>query len=87
MNERKLEIWWASLTIAQKERIARKILNKQNIVTKLINASVVLEVDYPNCSNVWNALTLEQKLHIYEHCTDEHGYLLSNWQEGRSFSY
>lgn len=80
MDERKLQIWWASLTILQKERIANKVINAKA-------DEPMKEVRYPECSNVWNELPIERKHAIYEHCTDEHGMLLHKWREGRSFSY
>ena len=80
MDERKLEIWWSSLTISQKERIGGKIMSKQT--EGKVNTAL-----YPECSRVWNALSIEQKQAIYDHCTDDHGYLLQEWKEGRAFSY
>ena len=80
MDERKLDIWWASLTIVQKERIAGKIADK-------LSDGRVREARYPECTNVWNGLPLDRKMAIYEHCTDDHGYLLHEWREGFSFSY
>jgi hypothetical protein len=60
MRNDNLELWWASLTIAQKERIARKGLAK---------ASPKKEVDeelvrYPACSRWWNTLNETDKQKI-----------------------
>ena len=80
MDEKELETWWASLTVEQKERIAGKIVSKQT-------DGAVTTCNYPECSRVWNDLPLERRQAIYEHCTDDHGFLLHKWREGFSFSY
>lgn len=74
--------WWASLTIAQKERIATKAKNKNNPA-----GTPVTQVLYPACSAWWNTLDDERKSWLHDHCMDRHGYLLPEWSEGQSFSY
>ena len=81
MRNDNLEIWWASLTIAQKERIARKGLAK---------ASPGKEVDeeqvrYPACTRWWNTLDQTSKLKIYVHCVVRHGDQLKEWKEGNPY--
>ena len=77
MRNDNLEIWWSSLTIAQKERIARKGLSKANPDAP-VNED---EVRYPACSRWWNSLPDEQKETIHDHCVDRHGYLLLEGKE------
>lgn len=77
MRNDNLEIWWASLTIAQKERIARKGLCK---------ASHGKEVDeglvrYPACTRWWNAQDEALKQKVHDHCVSHHGYLLQDWND------
>ena len=81
MRNDNLELWWASLTIAQKERIARKGLAK---------ASPKKEVDeelvrYPACSRWWNTLDEERKRAIHDHCVDRHGLLLPEWDNANPY--
>jgi len=75
----KLDIWWSSLTIAQKERIAAKAAAKDE------NENA--DVRYPACTKWWNSITEERRQWIYDHCTDKHGLLLAKWNEGKSMSY
>lgn len=70
--------WWAGLTIAQKERIARKAASE---------TGVQMETSYPACSRWWMTLPEEQKTAIRDHCTDRHGYLLADVKEGKTLSY
>lgn len=77
MNET-LENWWAGLTVTEKERIGTKIAR---------NAGHHKAVIYPECSTWWNRLSMELKLRIYQHCTDDHGLLLQDWKEGEVYSY
>ena len=77
MRNDKLEIWWASLTIAQKERIARKGMSKASP-----DGTVDEEmVRYPACSRWWNSLDEESRQKIHDHCVGRHGYLLQEWNE------
>jgi len=63
-----LDTWWASLTIAQKERIAAKANHKP--------------VHYPECTDWWVAQSKALQEKIHDHCVDSHGYLLKEWMEG-----
>ena len=70
-----LEIWWSSLTIAQKERIARKAQKKASP-----DGTVDEElVRYPACTRWWIAQDATDKQRIHDHCVDRHGYLLQEW--------
>jgi hypothetical protein len=72
-----LEIWWSSLTIAQKERIARKAQKKASP-----DGTVDEElVRYPACTRWWIAQDAADKQRIHDHCVDRHGYLLQEWNE------
>ena len=77
MRNDDLEIWWASLTIAQKERIARKGQMKAAPDGKVDDALV----RYPACTRWWNALEDPVKLKIHDHCVDRHGYFLQEWND------
>jgi len=63
--------WWSSLTVAQKERIARKA-GADNYT-------------YPACTAYWQSLAEERRAEIHDHCVDKHGYLLKEWKEGNPF--
>ena len=77
MRNDNLDIWWASLTIAQKERIARKGLTKASPDGKVDEALV----RYPACSRWWNTLEEAVKQKVHDHCVDHHGYLLQDWND------
>lgn len=77
VTQQKINIWWANLTVPQKERIASKILSK---------SAMSEECRYPKCTAVWNTLDLEQQERIYQHCTDDHGYLLREWVDRPTYS-
>ena len=77
MRNDNLEIWWASLTIAQKERIARKGLAKASH-GKEVNEELVR---YPACTCWWNGLEDAIKQKIHDHCVSHHGYLLQDWND------
>jgi len=66
-----LEVWWSSLPINEKERIARKG-----------NAP---EVEYPACTRWWQALDPKTKEKIYAHCVAMHGDELKEWKEGNPY--
>jgi len=68
-----LDEWWASLTVAQKERIGSKIEKR--------------EVHYPECTRVWMALSDERKSRVHDHCVDSHGHIMTEWTEGDTYSY
>lgn len=75
----KLDNWWSSLTITQKERIATKAARKAGDE----NANVT----YPACSVWWMSIDEERKQMIHDHCTNDHGLLLPEYQEGNIMSY
>lgn len=73
-----LELWWSSLPIAEKERIARKALKKGGINDESL-------VVYPACTSWWNSLEEERKLKIYTHCVARHGDELRPWDEANPY--
>ena len=77
MHNDNLEIWWASLTIAQKERIARKGLTKASPDGKVDEELV----RYPACTRWWNTLDAQTQQKVHDHCVDRHGYLLKEWND------
>ncbi len=77
MQYGELEMWWASLTVAQKERIARKGLSKASPDGQADPA----QYQYPACTRWWNALPEERRQIIHDHCVGRHGYLLKEWNE------
>jgi len=77
MNE--LDKWWSSLSTREKERIATKAARKAGETTT--------EIRYPACTTWWLSIDEYRKKEIHDHCTDRHGLLLPEWQEGRSMSY
>ena len=66
MHNDDLAIWWASLTIAQKERIARKGQAKASPDGKVDEELV----KYPACTRGWNSLEEAGKQKIHDHCVD-----------------
>ena len=77
MHNNELELWWSSLTVAQKERVAMKGQSKASH-DKRVDPSLVT---YPACSVWWNSLPEERKQQIHDHCVDRHGYLLHEWND------
>ena len=77
MHNDDLAIWWASLTIAQKERIARKGQAKASPDGKVDEEFV----KYPACTRWWNAQDEANKQKIHDHCVSHHGYLLQDWND------
>ena len=77
MHAQELEIWWSSLSVAQKERIARKALTKESPDGK-VDESLV---QYPACTRWWLGLGQDRKMKIHDHCIDRHGYLLNEWND------
>ena len=75
MHCNELEIWWSSLPVTQKERIARKALTK----TAPDGIADEAQYRYPACTCWWNGLDEERKQTIHDHCVDRHGYLLHEW--------
>ncbi|MBR1407227.1 MAG: hypothetical protein IJ578_09915 [Bacteroidales bacterium] len=78
---RELETWWSSLTIAQKERIARKAAAKASADGTVDEAAV----RYPACTQWWNGLDETTRQTIYDHCVDRHGYLLKDWNDATPY--
>jgi hypothetical protein len=77
MRNNEMETWWASLTIAQKERIARKGQAKTTPGGKVDEELV----RYPACTRWWNSLDEPLKEKVHDHCVDRHGYLLMEWRD------
>ncbi|MBQ9185698.1 MAG: hypothetical protein IJ151_09555 [Bacteroidales bacterium] len=78
MNE--IEIWWTSLPITEKERIARKGLSKSGRVA--VDEADVL---YPACTRWWNSLESSRKVKIHDHCVLKHGDELKEWDEANPY--
>ena len=81
MEKVDLELWWASLPVKEKERIARK---------GLIKASPNGQVDdalffYPACTRWWEAQEESRKQFIYDHCSAAHGDVLREWDEANPY--
>lgn len=81
MNHNELEIWWSSLAIKQKERIARKAAAKAS-PDGTVDES---QIQYPACTGWWNNLSDSKKQEIHDHCVDRHGYLLQDWNEATPY--
>ncbi len=81
MANNELELWWASLSVAQKERIARKGL------TKAAGGQPVDEalVRYPACTVWWENLDEARKDSIHNHCVDRHAYLMKDWDDANPY--
>ena len=77
MEQRELDIWWSSLPIEEKERIARKGLTK--------TGEDPSQATYPACSAWWNRLSHEQQVQIYTHCVAKHGDEVRQWNEGNPY--
>lgn len=77
MNTNELQIWWSSLPIAQKERIARKGLTKETPGGKADPAAY----QYPACTCWWNGLDEARKQKIHDHCVHGHGLQLQEWND------
>ena len=76
MTQNELEMWWASLTIAQKERVARK-----GITNGAGKDADERQYRYPACSRWWVALSPEEQTLIHDHCVSRHGYLMQEWND------
>jgi hypothetical protein len=74
-----LEIWWSSLPISEKERIARKGLSKAGLKE---DDNLIL---YPGCTRWWQSLEEKRKESIYAHCVAKHGDELKEWKEGNPY--
>ena len=77
MQSKEIDIWWSSLTVAQKERIARKGLSKAAPDGKVEKEEYL----YPACTRWWNSLDAARKETIHSHCVDRHAYLLTEWND------
>ena len=73
MTKRELQVWWSSLPISEKERIARK------------GAGEGAQVQYPACTVWWNGLDEARQEKIYLHCVTRHGDELKEWKEGNPY--
>lgn len=69
-----LEIWWSSLPVTEKERIALKGLRKSGDPDES-------KAQYPACTAWWNDLDAERQKFIYKHCVVAHGDELREWKE------
>ena len=69
-----LEIWWSSLPVTEKERIALKGLRKSGDPDES-------KAQYPACTAWWNGLAAERQEFIYKHCVVAHGDELREWKE------
>ncbi len=81
MKTDELEIWWSSLSVVQKERVARKGMSKTS-PDGTVDESMVT---YPACTCWWNSLPEERKAMIHDHCIDRHGYLLNEWNNATPY--
>lgn len=76
MTDKELDVWWSSLAISEKERIARKGQSKASDGGKVDDSKVI----YPACTRWWESLDEAAKATIHDHCVDRHGLLLSEWK-------
>lgn len=81
MEQRELEIWWSSLPISEKERIARKGLMKES-KDGAIDESMAF---YPGCTVWWNKLEHDRQVKVYKHCVAVHGDEVKEWNEGHPY--
>ena len=81
MQKRDLELWWSSLPVHQKERIARKGMSKTSPDGRVDED----KVRYPACTVWWNELEQEKQIFIHDHCVDRHGLVLPEWNEGNPY--
>ena len=81
MHNSEFEIWWSSLAISQKERIARKAAAKSSPDGSVDES----QVKYPACTRWWNDLPESRKKEIHDHCADQHGYLLQDWNDATPY--
>ena len=81
MKHDDLNLWWTSLSVAQKERVAKKGLKKYaGEKEPAENESLS-----PACTIWWNNLPEEQKTWIHDHCVNKHGYVLQEWDEANPY--
>lgn len=79
MNE--YELWWSSLPIKEKERIARKGIEKSSKGADIAPESY----RYPACTVWWESLTDARKFRIFDHCVNRHGLELRDWDEANPY--
>lgn len=72
------EIWWASLPVKEKERIAAKALKKSG-------DDDLSKASYPACTRWWETLPEEDKLWIKKHCESSHGDILKDWDQANPY--
>ena len=77
MKDVNLDMWWASLTITQKERVALKGLGRGKKDADIDPALY----QYPGCTAWWMSLDENRKTWIHEHCEKSHGYIMQEWNE------
>lgn len=77
-NKELMELWWSSLPIAEKERIALKGLQKAGDPDQS-------KATYPACTTWWNSLAEATKTSIYSHCVAAHGDELKEWREEKPY--
>ena len=75
MTNKELDIWWSTLAISEKERIARKAQSKASADGQVDDSQVL----YPACTRWWETLDEAAKAKIHEHCVDRHGLLMTEW--------
>ena len=72
------EIWWASLPISEKERIAAKAIKKVGIDDESLAV-------YPACTRWWESLPSDRRIWIKKHCEAAHGDILKDWDEANPY--
>ena len=78
MSNTDLEIWWASLPVKEKERIARKGLMKAGVTDETLSF-------YPACTRWWESLDVERKNSIKTHCEASHGDIVREWDDANPY--
>ncbi|MBP5549220.1 MAG: hypothetical protein J6X63_01900 [Bacteroidales bacterium] len=81
MKDVDLNIWWSSLPVSEKERIATKGPTKASADGK-IDESLA---HYPGCTNWWGTLDDESKYKIFLHCVSRHGDELKEWDNANPY--
>ena len=81
MNSKELDLWWSTLSIKEKERIARKGLSKASPDGKVDDSKVF----YPACTAWWEGLDEDRKTKIHDHCVDSHGLLMTEWDNANPY--
>ena len=81
MSDNINEIWWTSLPISEKERIARKSLSKASKDGAVDESQFI----YPACTRWWNTLDAAVKQKIHDHCVLRHGDALKEWDSANPY--